>query len=191
MKGLFVLLVMGAVLLAGGCSQVLIQSDFDPSANFSALKTYAWYEAEQPKTGDIRLDNPMLDAQIRASIEKALNAREYNKVDADPDFQLVYHVVVSKELEVTTTSTPVYPSGYYGWRYVAAPVWVERPAVYTYDQGTLIVDVIDARNQKMVWRGSIQAELNRTATPEQRAKRLDAAVTKMIAEIPSGQTGTK
>jgi Domain of unknown function (DUF4136) len=183
-RTLLVVLALGLVLAAGGCSQVSIQSDFDPAANFSGLQTYAWYAAEQPESGDPRVDDPLLDDHVRTSVENALNSRGYTKVDANPDFQLIYHAAVSKEIEVTTTSTPVYPRGYYGWRTIGAPVWVERPVAYTYERGSLILDIIDAQNERMVWRGSIQAELDRTATPQVRMKRIDAAVREMVAKFP-------
>lgn len=177
-------LVLALMLATGGCSQVFVQSDFDPSANFTALRTYAWFAAEQPKSGDVRVDNPLLDARVRAAVETALNSRGYMKTDANPDFFLIYHAAVSREIEVTTTSTPIYPPALYGWHYVAPPVWVERKVPYVYDKGSLIVDVIDANNEKLMWRGSIQAELDKYATPQERGTRLDAAVKKMMAQFP-------
>ena len=184
MRALSVLLAFGVILVTGGCSQVSVQSDFDPSADFAGLQTYAWYAAEQPKSGDIRVDNPLLDTHVRTAVESALNARGYMKADANPDFQLIYHAAVSKEIAITTTSTPVYPRGYYGWRYVAPPVWVEQPVAHTYEKGSLVLDIIDAKNEKLSWRGSIQAELDQTATPQERTARLNAAVKEMIAKFP-------
>jgi len=166
----------------------MVQSDFDPSANFTSLHTYAWFAAEQPKSGDVRVDNPLLDTRVRAAVENALNSRGYIESDANPDFYLIYHAAVSKEIEVTTTRTAVYPPGWYGWHHVAPPVWVERQVPYTYDKGTLIVDIVDAKDQKLVWRGSIQAELDKTATPQQRRSRLDAAVSEMMAQFPPKPT---
>jgi hypothetical protein len=128
----------------------------------------------------------LLDTHVRTAVENALNARGYMKADANPDFQLIYHAAVSKEIAITTTSTPAYAPGYYGWRYVATPVWVERPAAYAYEKGSLILDIIDARNEKLMWRGSIQAEVDKTATPQMRAGRIAAAVKDMLAQCPPG-----
>lgn len=186
MRGLAVLLSLGVVLVIGACSQWQIHTDFDPKASFSTLHTYAWYSAEQPQSGDPRVDDPMLDMHIRNAVEAALNARGYEKVDADPNFVLVYHALVTREIEVTTKSTPVYPAGYYGWRYVVAPTWVEEPVARTYSKGSLILDVIDTKSDKMIWRGSIQAELDRTATPDIRTARINAAVKEMLATFPPG-----
>jgi hypothetical protein len=188
MKKLIVVLALGVVLVANGCSQISVQSDFDPSADFEALKTYAWYEAEQPKTGDIRIDNPILDQRVRSTVEGALNAKGYTKVAENPDFLLVYHAAVSKELEVTSGTTAYGAYGYYGWHYVAAPVWVETPTAYTYNKGTLILDIIDAKSEKLVWRGSAQAELNETSTQQQKKARMDEAVNGMLKNFPPKPT---
>ena len=186
MRTLTVLVSFGVLLVAVACSQWSIQTDFDPTASFSTLHTYAWYSAEQPESGDPRLDDPILDKHIRDAVESALDARGYEKVGTNPNFLLVYHALVSKEVEVTTTATPVYAAGYYGWRYVGSPVWVEQPVARTYDKGSLILDIIDTQSDRMVWRGSIQAELDQMATPEVRAQRINAAVKEMLAKFPPG-----
>jgi hypothetical protein len=186
MRMVLVLLALGMVLAALGCSQVSVQADYDPAADFSSLRTYAWYSAEQPKSGDIRVDNPLLDTHIRSAVENALDAKGYIITGGNPDFQLIYHAAVTKEIAVARTSTPVYPPGYYGWHYVAQPVWVEQAVPYTYEKGSLILDIIDARNEKLMWRGSIQAEVDKTATPQMRAGRIAEAVKDMLAQFPPG-----
>jgi len=185
MRLFLMLAVLGMRLAALGCSRVSVLSDYDPAADFTSLHTYAWYAAEQPKTGDIRLDNPLLDTHIRSAVENALNAKGYIKADENPDFQLIYHAAVTKEIAVTKTATLVYPTGY-GWHYVGTPVWVERAVPYAYEKGSLILDIIDAKNERLTWRGSIQAELDKTATPQMRAARIETAVKDMLAQFPPG-----
>jgi Domain of unknown function (DUF4136) len=190
MRALIVLLALGACLVMGGCSTVEVQSDYDPAADFASLKTYAWYAEEQPTTGDIRVDNPIVDSRIRTAVETQLNAKGYTKVDANPDFFLIYHAAVSKEIAVTTTTstTVAYGGGYahggYGWGYVAAPMWVETPTSYTYDKGTILVDIVDAKNEKLVWRGSAQAEVDESRTQQQREQRINGAMKEMLANFP-------
>lgn len=191
MRALVVLLALGAVLVTGGCSQVSVQTDFDPSADFKALKTYAWYDAEQPQSGDPRVDNPILDQRVRTTVETVLTEKGYQKVDAAPDFFLVYHAAVSKEIGVATSSTPAYPAGYYGWYYTAPPMWVDQSYSYTYNQGTLILDVVDAKNEKLIWRGSAQANVDDPNTQQQRKNLMNEAVRGMLANFPpkAGRSG--
>ncbi len=188
MRVFLMLSIFGMILAALGCSQVSVLSDYDPAADFSSLRTYEWYAVEQPKSGDVRVDNPLLDRHIRSAVENALNAKGYIKADANPDFQLIYHAAVTKVIGVTTVSKLAYPPGYYAWHYVGPPVWVEQAVPYTYEKGSLILDIIDARKEKLMWRGSIQAELDKTATPQVRAARIEKAVTDMLAQFPPGPT---
>jgi hypothetical protein len=184
MRALVVLLALGALLVAGGCSQVSVQTDFDPKADFTALKTYSWYNAEQPKEGDPRLDNPLLDQRVRSTVETVLNAKGYVKDDVNPDFWLVYHAAVSKEIGTTTTTSSSTYGGYYGWYYVSSPVWVETPTMYTYNQGTLILDIVDAKAEKLIWRGSAQANVDNPETQQQRKNLMNEAVNGMLSKFP-------
>lgn len=184
MRALIILLALGAVFLTGGCSQVSVQTDFDQSADFASLKTYAWYDGEQPTTGDPRADNPMLDQRVRTAVETVLNEKGFTKTDAAPDFLLIYHAAVSKEIGVTTTTQPGYSAGYYGWNYVYSPVWIEQSASYTYNQGSLILDVVDAKSEKLIWRGSAQANVDDVNTQQQRKNLMNEAVRGMLAKFP-------
>jgi hypothetical protein len=184
MRALIVLLALGAVFVTGGCSQVSVQTDFDQTADFTALKTYAWYAGEQPTTGDPRVDNPMLDQRVRAAVETTLNEKGFQKTDTAPDFLLIYHAASSKEIGVTTTTASGYSAGYYGWNYVYAPMWTEQAASYTYTQGSLILDVVDAKSEKLIWRGSAQANVDDVNTQQQRKNLMNEAVRGMLAKFP-------
>jgi len=184
MRRLIVLLALGVVLMTAGCSQVLVQTDFDQTANFAALKTYEWYAAEPPVSGDVQSDYPMLDMRVRTAVDTELDAKGYTKVETDPDFFVIYHAAVAREIEVSTTSTAVHPPGYYGWRYVAPPVWVNQTVARTYNKGTLILDVVDARNEKLIWRGAVEGEVDQAVTQQQRKAIVKEAVNKILAEFP-------
>ncbi len=49
---------------------------------------------------------------------------------------------------------------------------------YTYTKGTLIIDIWDAKSEKLVWRGSATATVKEN--PEKAAKQIDNVVNKMV-----------
>ena len=54
-----------------------------------------------------------------------------------------------------------------------------------WDEGTLVLDVVDGKSSKLVWRASAQAEVStEPPPPEDRDETLNQAVDKMLADFP-------
>jgi hypothetical protein len=56
--------------------------------------------------------------------------------------------------------------------------------VYEYQQGTVIVDLIDAQKQELVWRGTVTGVLESNPTPEKMDKNANAAMAKLFSQYP-------
>ena len=54
------------------CAQMDIQTDFDPSTNFSDYKIFTWLSDSQKITGDRRIDDPLLNSQVRTAVDQRL-----------------------------------------------------------------------------------------------------------------------
>ena len=62
-----------------------------------------------------------------------------------------------------------------------------QPRMVDYELGTLIVDIVDARTNKVVWRGWAQEAMNGIIDNQQRLeKQVDEGVTKMMLRLPRG-----
>jgi hypothetical protein len=142
--------------LSLGCLGPRVYTDHDPSIDLASLQTFRWLEPplrvapreEGAPTLDPFVHNTLLDKRVRDAVETALAARGYRKADGDmADFAVRYEVV-SREV---VRDSPVYVGGGYGYRYYGGG------AVYanttTYQEGTLILDVIDPKSDSIAWRG--------------------------------------
>ena len=169
-------------LLAAGCAGVEIGYDYDASADFGRLRSYAWLPGPQPETGDPRLDNTIIDSRIRSAVDTTLAARGYQKdLPSCADFLVAYHAGIDRELEIDTIDR------YYGpgpGPRLRGPVMVTETVVRDYDQGTLLLDVLEGRSRALLWRGSAQARLTRRASPAERKARVDDAVARLLAKFP-------
>jgi len=174
-----VLLVLPLAALVG-CSGIRIDTDYDPAADFSTLKTWAWVPASARRGGDPRIVNDLVDARIRAAVEAGLASRGYRKVSSGSDFVVTYHAGLERKIQVDRLygSGGYYP--YRDWHYYGGGETVVRE----YDEGTLLLDVIDAKQKTLVWRGSARAVVDEAATPEQREAKIRAAVEKMLDRFP-------
>ena len=64
------------------------------------------------------------------------------------------------------------------------PAWRAPPE---FEAGTIIVDVIDARTQRLVWRGWAQDSVDAALEDRDRLVRMvDDGVARMFAELPPG-----
>ncbi len=183
LQGVWVILIV-ATLWA--CTTIRVTSDFDPSADFSGLRTYAWIPGPQERTGDPRIDNPLLDSRIRETVDRQLAAQGYQKQRSGrPDFWIGYHAAIKSKMSIDVINDYYhYPRGW-GWGYGAAYAPSGATTyVHEYEEGTLILDVVNPQTSELIWRGSADAEVNRRAKPEERQKKLGKAVQKILSRFP-------
>jgi hypothetical protein len=80
-----------------------------------------------------------------------------------------------------------YPSYYYGNRgfYHGAGSWpVSDTYVYQYEEGTLLLDIVDPGTKKLIWRGTAKTEVNAEQSPEKKEARINKAVHMLIEQFP-------
>lgn len=187
-----------ATILISGCNTISTSSDYVRGTNFSSLKTYNWVTVDQPVTGDIRVDNTLVDSRIRKAIEANLSAKGYEKLTSgDPDFLVSYQAAIEGKLDVTTVSMPYsvpsidprgnyrggayYGGGFYGsaFAYGGSETFVSQ-----YDEGSVFIDIVNPKTKKIMWRGIGKATVLEKATPEKREARINEGVTKILSEFP-------
>lgn len=56
--------------------------------------------------------------------------------------------------------------------------------MYEYEEGTLILDVVDPKSKELMWRGSAQDEVNFKSTPEKAQAQINEAVNGMLEHFP-------
>jgi hypothetical protein len=179
------------VLQLTGCSTVQVQSDYDPKADFTSLKTFAWLPEPPQKTGDPRIDdNSLLATRIRAAVETELATKGFQQTGLDQaDFALGYHVILNKETNVQVVDRYYnYGPGWggrYGNRYPDYYRY-DRPQAYVFefDLGTLIVDVVKPAKRELIWRGTVTDEVNFSASREAKDEKIRNAVHEMFAGFP-------
>jgi hypothetical protein len=178
-------------LLVVGCSLVSqaqkIHVVYDKQINFSQFKTFAW-----APHGAVA--HPMLAANIVGAIEDELKQRGLQKVEINNHPGLIIQVYGSIDQESTLYSNdPLYNatggippfdpsfsgslcSGYYG------------NTTVTIHKGQLVVDLLDAANKKLVWRGMSQQNLA-AHDPNKLVSQVNTAISKMFKQYPGKVEG--
>jgi hypothetical protein len=173
-------------LFAAGCSPVSVNYDFDPNTDFSAIKTYGW--GESPARDDLLAENTLLKKRIQNSVDRYMQSRGYTLVDpARADVLIVLQAVVKEKMRITDWGGP---AGYYRnpwydpWWGVGA--YGGRVDVSYYNEGTLIIDIVDNAKKELIWRGLGTGIVQRNSDPEKQQKAVDQYVTEILDRFPPG-----
>jgi hypothetical protein len=168
--------------------------DYKQDYNFMAVKKIGFYR----NSGQVSGDNPLQLSDIQrqridSALSYALGNRGFQMVDdpAEADMLLSWHLVTQHKTDVRTYETPTYGAGYgrYGRynRYSMYNCWSCAPtrtevSVRNYTEGTFIVDMIDPKMNKSVWRGFTQSRLKGNQSEDQ--GKYNEAATAMFASFP-------
>ena len=144
-----------------------VNVDSDPAAPFATYKTYGWLDGTPAP-------NQLNEQRLRASVDARLAARGLTKVSANPDVAVTTHVTTNERRELIANGF-----GYGPW---ALGGGFGTATVETYVDGTLIVDLYDAKTKKMVWRGVATATAS--DKPSKNTEKMNKALDKMFEKFP-------
>ena len=178
-------LVLSLSLLAAPVLAQKVHIDYDEAADFSKYKTFAWYESSETSIAD---SNELMHRKLVELIQNQMQRGALRLTDSEPDLYITYHTDEKEELSLNTTSFGYgypntwghYPGAFGGYGYGAYSGWGVSSAhtsVSSYTRGTLIIDVWDAREEKLVWRGSVSDIV--PENPQKLEKKLERALEKM------------
>ena len=174
--------------LTGACSSIRVTTDYDRQADYTALKTYSWAEPNKSQGMDPRINWQFVDARVRRAADQELAAKGYTLAQTgQPDFTLVYYVALENRQETIYAATPT-PYPMYGYHYAVGRnvYWTSTyPAeTFQYREGSLILDIVDARTNQALWRGTATARLIENVKPEEREGRINEAVRELLKKFP-------
>jgi hypothetical protein len=173
-------LCLGLLLAFLACSGVRVTTDYDTSADFSKLHSYAWLDERSGVQGDRPDVTSLLDRRVRGAVDRELQHRGLSPVDrAQADALVTYHLGVESKLDVNTINT-----GYGYGRGVYRGGIATHTTVTEYQEGTLLIDVIEPKSKQLIWRGSGQSRLRQSSSPEERERRVDEAVGEILKSFP-------
>ena len=165
-------LCLALVALALGCG-VRVAVETDESARHAAWKDWSWLARPPVARGDT--EYAAIDERVHKAFEREMKMRGFREVERErPDFLVTFYAAVSK---------PITPKQL---DYAAGNPASERSGLNSagvYEQGTLIVDLLDAKTGKLAWRGAGRHVFDPKQTPEERRERIDDAVAAVVGEF--------
>jgi len=183
---LLLLLVTCVALVAHpGAAKIKVDAKYDKTFDFSRIKTYEWRPSSSGEVHLLQLsgDDPAalkkrFEPVILRAVDRTLASRQLTRAAAGSDAEIWYYLLIGPGVTAQTM----------GQFLPAVPEWGIPPftaatqSLEIYEQGTLIVDV--AVGDRVVWRGSAQAEIDRQLDGAARDTRIETAVRDMFKKFP-------
>ena len=168
MKTLKLIALLFAITLSS-CSSVRVNADYDSKVSFSNFKTYAYLKSGIDKAEISDLDKK----RILNAIDDVLSTKGIIKSE-NPDLLISFF---TKEKE----RVDVYQNYGFGWGW--NPYWgMGYSNVTTTPEGTLFIDIIDAKTKELVWQGEGSGYL--TKNTEKKDARIKEFVSKILEQYP-------
>lgn len=146
------LLLLWTMLLASLLAVPLLaktEVDFDPNLNFSKYKTFAFIGGVENLVM-LPVDSVVMNDRVRRAVTRGLTGKGLREVQPgqNPDLVVRYWVTTSQQVNVATMgnwgSYGPYIGSYWGWMYDSVSAASK--------DGSLLVDLIDAKAKNLAWR---------------------------------------
>ncbi len=175
---------LGLALAAGSALAQEVKTDYDKSADFSAVKTFS----VKIGTG---WGNPITEKRVSNEIQQALVEKGWKVApEASADAIVVLHGATQQKKNLNT----FYSGGggaWGGWGYRGlggGGMGMSTTTVSDYTVGTLVVDIYNKSHQ-LLFRGTATGEIS--DNPEKNKKKMGKVTDKMFKDFPPGSEKKK
>ncbi|MCW8895590.1 MAG: DUF4136 domain-containing protein [Sulfurimonas sp.] len=196
MKNWFIAVII--TVLFGGCSTLEVQVDYNPKYDFSSLSTFAVVYTNKNDQRDFSR------ARISQLIEAFMQDKGYKSVDkSKADFYITMHLDVQQKSQVETNYetmgirpmpymyTGIHrPLGAYPGTYPSGAIIALEPDVrvttstHEYEEGRLVLEVFDVKQNEVVWQGIAKDELSAEYSQKQKSDYINNVIAKLFKDFP-------
>ena len=185
---------LGVVLLAGtlfagtllsACTMPPeVRANYDQGVNFAQYRTYGFWEEIGTDTNGYET---LTTQQLKAATRREMDARGYTYSAHDADLLVNFSAKVAQRTRVSSVPGGYYgyPYGWYGgYGYGGWGMWGGwQTYVDQYDEGTLAIDIVDARRKQLVWEGTAVGRISDKMRDNQ-AQAISDAVREIFVKYP-------
>ncbi len=186
MKKIFILSIVVTNIVFNGCtnnqqtlpstiSDIVISTTYNPKARFPDTATCAFLRLDPEKEG-LPPEAESIAERIREALQDGLENKKYKiSKSGTIDYLIDYRIVAQQNVKILAERTQI--SGLEWLTVVGIPD--------NFIKGSLVVDVIDVKSLKPVWRGICNANIALAPVSEQEKEtRVKYAVRQLLKTFP-------
>jgi hypothetical protein len=168
-KNNLVLIAIMFVMMGCYSTANIYKSEKTKGTDFSKYKTYAWLATKDTAYTKL-LNRKNVERALAEAVIQELTKRGMKLDTLHPDCLFTYTLVINKTYEVgqkppeiysQQTFAPVYPGQnniYYYRSDYGMPAYSGGLSVAAFRDGSLVIDMVDRQNNKIVWRSSVEGK---------------------------------
>lgn len=172
--GSSILIILAFFLMRCSGPKVIAFSGNNP--NFGSYYTYRIEHPALPVDQDDAAKHAK--EKVERAISAPMDAKGYEYAEV-PDMVITYNLILDNKVDYRSTNTSPYdysnryrsPYGYYDW--------LERDE---YTEGTLLVELREELNNKLIWQGSLDMKYNNTSSKKKKRDPVENAFETIFAE---------
>jgi hypothetical protein len=151
-----------------------VYSDYDKQVDFTPYKTYAFHKNGIDKAEISDLDKK----RILHAIDETMSAKGFTKSD-NPDLLISFFTKEREEVNVNQLN-----AGWgYGWGWGWNPfLWGGNTMVTRHTEGSLYIDIIDAKKKELIWQGEGEGVLTKDRNKKEAL--IKEFVSKILEQYP-------
>ena len=167
-----------------------IETNKDEKADFSKLKTYAWLPpAPVVKNTTDALSNPNLSQEVLGphiveAVDRQLARRGLTKVENKENADALVAYFAALTVGFSRTYLGEYYGYVTGWGSPIPPGLAPTTSATIYEQGAVVVDVVDRAANRGIWRGVARTRVHQDTRLAKRIERINEAAEKMFQKFP-------
>lgn len=164
---------------------VKVTTDYDHAANFTEYKTFAVYDlkAQEGQVNQLNVD------RVTKAIRNEMISKGFTETTTNPDLK-VNAVSILKNKKSVSANTDFYgyggmyrPYGYWGGGVMMGGANTTYNT-YDYVDGSLIIDIVSTKTQKLVWQGIGNAQID--SKPDNPEEFIASSIKKILEGFPPG-----
>jgi hypothetical protein len=171
---------LGVLAAASACHHnVEVRTMTAPGAQLTGRRTFRIlpvpaYRGSAPLAStDPMLVNSITYEALRSEIRRAFEERGYRFAPQAADFDVAYYASAAQKLDIRSWN--------YGYDWRGLPRVATE--VIPYEEGTVIIDVVDPATHRLLWRGEGRAVVS--DNPDKYIEELRSAVHAIVDKFPS------
>lgn len=157
------------------CAPVKTKTSFDEKVDFTKYESFCWLSGcEFVYEGPHRYNDSVAINKIKEALVKELESKGLVRNENNPDLLIDFHIII-EEKSTLIVNHPEYNEGY---ETAYDPTW----EIYNYLKGSLIVDMVDNSESRMIWRSHSIGFLE--AFPTITDKQIERSVREALKDFP-------
>lgn len=194
-KLIFTVLICLLLLLCplAGCVETLSSSKISESVKNLSFHIMVSTEDPIPETAnfvwgpqyfklnyDKSIDLERASARIQSAIRREMEKKKYRLVESVEESEVTIGFAAALGASIDENAL----NKAYGEKFEFSFPLVKKDASRSYQQGALIIDVLDNRAKKLLWRGAVIADIDMEVSEQEKDKRAASIIGALLRSFP-------